>query len=172
MRSDVEIVKTLADVLDNVNNTFLFGMTSKEYSRIGEYLQHATDHSGVNFYKFLEGKFEVPRLPQMNDIVQECYGWEISRGRTASSENPKQKATIIINSMFDPSVFGGDTENYFDRFRKMISDERYNPGIRFILVEDPLLSPKISEKKGEENQLYQAVTYVNMATGESSRLLK
>ena len=172
MRSEVEMIQTLADVLDSVNNTFLFNMTSKEYSKIGKYLQHATDHSGVNFYTFLEGKFEVPRLPQMNDIIQGCYNWELSRGRTASSENPNQKATIIINSMFDSSVFGGNTKNYFRLFKDMISDDRYNPGIRFILVEDPLLSPKISEKKGEKNPLHGAVTYVNMATGEFSRELR
>jgi hypothetical protein len=171
MRTDIETMMTLRNVLDNPNNTFVYNIMPDFYQNLKAYLK-GTKHPQVNFDEFLQGGFEVPRLPQLNNIVQRCYRQELENGRSAQSEDQKHRATTIIHGMFDPSVFGGDTANYFKLFREMISDEKYNPGIRFILLEDPLLAPKISEKKGTDNPLYQAVSYVNMETGQTSKIIQ
>lgn len=173
MRTDAEKFNTFREVQANPNNTFVYGNTPEMYSHMKDILSVLVPaYTQVNFDEFLQGGFEVPRLPQLNDIVQRCFTREQSKGRTAGAKDQKYRATIIVHGMFDPSVFGGNTENYFRLFREMISDEKYNPGIRFILMEDPLLSPKLSDIKGTDNPLYRTVTYVNMETGQSSRLLQ
>ena len=171
MRTDAEQIETLADVLNSPDNTFVYNIKPENYKDVIDFLKFRVGYSTVSFSDFLQGGFEVPELPQLNSIVEDCYKRELEKGRTPNSEDLKKRATIIITGMFDPSVFGGNTENYFRLFREMISDEKYNPGIKFILVEDPLLKPGLSEKKDTENLLYGAVKYVNMDTGQSNKVI-
>jgi hypothetical protein len=168
-------IEAFADALQRRGNFLVYNLPTEGLDTILTLVVKSTNRQMLDFSK-LARQIQAPRLPDMDDIVRNCYRRELERGRNPNNDKHEMHPLIVVSSVFDPSDLirgvGRDPTEFYTLLRRLISDDKYNPGIRYILVEDPLLEPKISARKGTDNPLYGAVTYLNMADCQFSRELR
>ncbi len=165
-------LKAFAETLDRRGSCFVYNLPTNDI--LSTFTQSMT-HPVIAF-EDLAQHLQAPRLPNMDEVIRTAYRHELERGRSPKNDRNDKHPLIVVRSVFDPTELikgvSRDPNEFYTRLRRLIADEDYNPGIRYLLVEDPLLEPNLSARKGTDNPLHGAVTYLDMATCEFSKELK
>jgi len=136
-------------------------------------LRTPNDHPVIDFEDFCD--LYAPLVPDIDNFLEDAYQHELNRDRSPENEIVDRRPTIIVKNVYDPGQLmlldKRNPQGFYTQLRRLIYEERFNPGIRYWFLENGL-RPAFWDKKGQNSPLNGAVTYVDVATGQFDKVLK